>query len=230
MTQLHGVLPQVPERTGAGAVPLARAVLVDPDEVWRRGLRSLLQDAGLVRVLGEAGDLGSGREVVDRLRPELVVVDPSVHGDHRGSLAGLVPFVEAGPQTHVLVVTTALPQALTVELVRRGVQGIVTKGGDAESLVRAVRTTLRGDAALDAASTAALVGVMRDEPCVQDLLTAREHEVLGLVATGLPNRLVGRELFVTEATVKFHVRNIMGKLGVRRRAELVALALREGLV
>ena len=91
-------------------------------------------------------------------------------------------------------------------------------------------TTLRGHCALDPATTTAVVRTVRAPEAPPDRFTARELEVLELVARGLSNRLVGRALFITEATVKFHLRNIMDKLGVRRRAEVVGVALREGLV
>lgn len=119
----------------------------------------------------------------------------------------------------------------TIEVVRIGAQGIVTKGADAEELLRTIRTTLRGGCSFDPTSMSTLARMVRRPPeVVEDPFTEREHEVLELVVRGLPNRLVGRELFITEATVKFHLRNIMDKVGVRRRAEVVAVALQRGLV
>lgn len=209
-------------------VPLARAVLVDADEVWRVGLRLLLQDAGIVRVVEEAGDVDSALGPLRRVQPELVIVDVVAH--RNDPITGLRRLVAAAPGSQVVVTARSLPDDVVVEAVRLGVQGIVTKGCDAQELVQTVCTTLRGDCALDPGSTSALVRTVRTPRQAADPFTGREREVLSLVTRGLPNRLIGRELFITEATVKFHLRNIMDKLGVRRRAEVVGVALRGGLV
>lgn len=221
---------------GAGSVcdepvPLARAVLIDPDEIWRFGLRTLLHESGAVRVKGEAADGDAGLAEVHRVRPELVIVDPTPRGQPSASLSLVRDLVEASPESQVVVFGPPMSEDATVEVVRTGAQGIVTKGADADELLRTVRTTLRGGCSFDPDSTSTLVRMMRRPPdVVEDPFTEREHEVLELVVRGLPNRLVGRELFITEATVKFHLRNIMDKVGVRRRAEVVAVALQRGLV
>lgn len=231
MRHQEGARPERVHDALRGPVPLARAVLVDADEIWRFGLRTLLHQSGLVRVLDEADDAESGVALVGRIQPELVIIDPSLHRDHSRSPRLVRRLVEASPHTQVVLLTQPVPHDVTVELVRLGVQGIVTKGADVESLMRAVRTALGGGFAFDADSTSALVQAVREPPVPADSgFTGREREVLALVVRGLPNRLVGRELFITEATVKFHLRNIMDKLGVRRRAEVVGIALRTGLV
>lgn len=211
-------------------VPLARAVLVDEDEVWRTGLRLLLQEAGTARVLHETGDAISADRVVGRHRPELVLLDPCRRTGASDPLEVLQRVVTASPESQVVLMSRSLPEDFVVGAVRMGVRGVVTKGGDAESLLRVVGEALRGRCALDASSTAALVRVVGQPEPDAPPFTRREREVLDLVVGGLPNRLVGRELFITEATVKFHLRNIMDKLGVRRRAEVVSVALRTGLV
>ena len=97
--------------------------------------------------------------------------------------------------------------------------------------MRVVDVVAAGECAMDASSTAAVLRAVRSETENAALvLTAREQEVLALVAAGLPNKTIASQLFVAEATVKFHVRNIMDKLGVHRRVEVVATALRLGLV
>lgn len=228
MTQESAGMVSRADVLARGPVPLARAVLVDADEVWRVGLRLLLQEAGVVRVIDEARH---GHAVLDTVRkdaPELVLIDPGSARDRPLEIIQQLMAASAG--THVVLVAQSLPDEVVVEAVRMGVQGILMKGCDAQSVLEAVSTTLRGDCALDPATTTALVRTVRAPETPPDRFTAREREVLELVARGLSNRLVGRALFITEATVKFHLRNIMDKLGVRRRAEVVGIALREGLV
>lgn len=228
MTQESAGMVSRADVLARGPVPLARAVLVDADEVWRVGLRLLLQEAGVVRVIDEARH---GHAVLDTVRkdaPELVLIDPGSARDRPLEIIQQLMAASAG--TYVVLVAQSLPDEVVVEAVRMGVQGILMKGCDAQSVLEAVSTTLRGDCALDPATTTALVRTVRAPETPPDRFTAREREVLELVARGLSNRLVGRALFITEATVKFHLRNIMDKLGVRRRAEVVGIALREGLV
>ena len=228
MTQESAGMVSRADVLARGPVPLARAVLVDADEVWRVGLRLLLQEAGVVRVIDEARH---GHAVLDTVRkdaPELVLIDPGSARDRPLEIIQQLMAASAG--THEVLVAQSLPDEVVVEAVRMGVQGILMKGCDAQSVLEAVSTTLRGDCALDPATTTALVRTVRAPETPPDRFTAREREVLELVARGLSNRLVGRALFITEATVKFHLRNIMDKLGVRRRAEVVGIALREGLV
>ena len=228
MTQESAGMVSRADVLARGPVPLARAVLVDADEVWRVGLRLLLQEAGVVRVIDEARH---GHAVLDTVRkdaPELVLIDPGSARDRPLEIIQQLMAASAG--TYVVLVAQSLPDEVVVEAVRMGVQGILMKGCDAQSVLEAVSTTLRGDCALDPATTTALVRTVRAPETPPDRFTAREREVLELVARGLSNRLVGRALFITEATVKFHLRNIMDKLGVRRRAEVVGVALREGLV
>lgn len=224
----------LPDRTGPVSdepVPLARAVLIDADEIWRFGLRTLLHESGAVRVRAEAGDAATGLAAVRRVRPELVIVDPTPRGQQSLSLALVGDLLAASPESQIVLFAPLMPEDVTVEAVRIGAQGIVTKGADVDELLRTVRTTLRGECSFDPDSATALVRTMRRPPeTVEDQFTVREREVLELVVRGLTSRLIGRELFITEATVKFHLRNIMEKLGVHRRAEVVGVALRRGLV
>ena len=122
--------------------------------------------------------------------------------------------------------------------VRLGVHGYVRKGADTTDIVRAVHTLLRGESVFDAGgpSGSVVMDVLRDEdrPPVRGLggamLTERENQVLRLLAVGMSNREIGTRLTISEATVKFHVRNLRDKLEVRRRTEIVYTAARQGIV
>jgi two-component system, NarL family, response regulator DevR len=122
--------------------------------------------------------------------------------------------------------------------VRLGVHGYVRKGADTADIVRAVHTLLRGESVFDTGghSGAVVVDVLRDEdrPPLRGIggamLTERENQVLRLLAVGMSNREIGIRLVISEATVKFHVRNLRDKLDVRRRTEIVYTATRQGFV
>jgi DNA-binding NarL/FixJ family response regulator len=138
----------------------------------------------------------------------------------------------------VLVLTGCRDRDVMMRTVRLGVHGYVRKGADTTDIVRAVHTLLRGESVFDTGGAAGSVvmDVLRDEdrPPVRGLggamLTERENQVLRLLAVGMSNREIGRRLVISEATVKFHVRNLRDKLDVRRRTEIVYTATRQGIV
>lgn len=182
MTQESAGMVSRADVLARGPVPLARAVLVDADEVWRVGLRLLLQEAGVVRVIDEARH---GHAVLDTVRkdaPELVLIDPGSARDRPLEIIQQLMAASAG--TYVVLVAQSLPDEVVVEAVRMGVQGILMKGCDAQSVLEAVSTTLRGHCALDPATTMALVRTVRAPEAPPDRFTARELEVLELVARG----------------------------------------------
>ncbi|MGD9990949.1 response regulator transcription factor [Pseudonocardia sp.] len=118
--------------------------------------------------------------------------------------------------------------------VRSGVHGYLHKGVETSEIVRAVRSLLRGESVFDSRTTSVVVDVLRDEdgggrPRGQ-MLTERENQVLKLLAVGMSNREIAVRLLISEATVKFHVRNLREKLDVRRRTEIVYTATRQGMV
>jgi DNA-binding NarL/FixJ family response regulator len=138
----------------------------------------------------------------------------------------------------LLVLTGCRDRDVMLRTVRLGVHGYVRKGADTADIVRAVHTLLRGESVFDFGGPggAVVMDVLRDEdrPPVRGLggamLTERENQVLRLLAVGMSNREIGRRLVISEATVKFHVRNLRDKLDVRRRTEIVYTATRQGIV
>lgn len=207
-------------------------VLVDDHAVVRQGLRSVLEREPDLRVVGEAGSAVEALQVIDRHRPRVVVLDLKLSpaGDTEG--LDVCSAVRAQfPEVAVLVLTTLLDEHLVMDAIHRGARGYVVKDVDASELVRGIRAVARDESAFDPRSAAAMVrGLSAPAASEERRLTERELEVLRLLAQGLSNRQIGARLFVSDTTVKFHVGNVMRKLGVSRRAEAVYQASKLGLV
>lgn len=209
-----------------------RLLLVDDHAIVRQGLRSVLQREEGIRVVGEAEDAARAKELVAELSPQMVCLDLklSTSSDSEG-IALCEELTTLHPDIAVLVLTTFLDERLVLRAIRAGARGYVVKDVDTSGLVRAIRDVSRGASAFDARSAAAMVrglhGAEEEQP--KDL-TSRELEVLRLLASGLSNSKIGAELFISETTAKFHVGNILRKLGVSRRAEAVYAASKAGLL
>lgn len=207
-------------------------VLVDDHAIVRQGLRAILDREPDFRVLAEASSPGGALVVIDRHRPKVVVLDLklSAASDAEG-IELCARICHRMPGVGVLVLTTFLDDRLVLSAVRAGARGYVVKDVDTSALARAIRDVSRGESAFDARSAAAMVrGVNAPDPVGRGDLTDRELEVLQLLAHGLSNKDVGSKLFISETTAKFHVRNILRKLGVSRRAEAVYAASKLGVI
>lgn len=215
---------------------MIRLVVVDDHAIVRQGLRSILEREADVAVVGEAATAAEALDLVVRERPHIVLLDLKLSAESDtegvalcGELTGRVPA------PGVLVVTTFLDQRLVLEAIRAGARGYVLKDVDAVSLVAAIRAVHRGESAFDSHSAAMVVRSLSSAPAAApgptgSDLTAREREVLTLLARGLSNEAIGRELYVSATTAKFHVGNLMRKLSVSRRAEAVYAGSKLGLI
>ncbi len=135
--------------------------------------------------------------------------------------------VLGAPGIGLLVLTTFLDEQLVVRAVHAGARGYVVKDVDTTELVRAIRAVSRGESAFTSRSAAAVVRSLNGQGTSAEQLTGRELEVLKLLAAGMSNVKIGEQLFISATTVKFHVSNIMRKLGVSRRAEAVYAASKQ---
>jgi two-component system, NarL family, response regulator DevR len=207
-------------------------VLVDDHAVVRQGLRSVLERAPDVRVVGEAATPDEAMQVVAETRPSLVLLDLKLSS--APGLEGLdlcARLTEAYPGLAVLVLTTALEDQLVVTALRNGAKGYVVKEVDTSELLRAIRAVDQGENAFDPRSSSAMVRGLTASPGPGETpLTQRELEVLRLLAHGLSNREISERLFIAETTVKFHVANVMRKLEVTRRSEAVYVASQLGAI
>ena len=207
-------------------------VLVDYHAVVRQGLRSVLERAPDVRVVGEAATPDEAMQVVADTKPSLVLLDLKLSS--APGLEGLdlcARLTEAYPGLAVLVLTTALEDQLVVTALRNGAKGYVVKEVDTSELLRAIRAVDQGENAFDPRSSSAMVrGLTASSAPGETPLTPRELEVLRLLAHGLSNREISERLFIAETTVKFHVANVMRKLEVTRRSEAVYVASQLGAI
>ena len=206
---------------------MTTVVLADDQRVVREGLATLLGLLPDIEVLGTASDGEEAIALVERLRPDVVLMDlrmPRCDG-----VAATRRLREQGSKTHVVVLTTYADDRSVVEALRAGARGFLTKDAGAEEIERAIAAVVRGDAVIDPAVQHHLVDAVAGRAELPDELTPREAEVLTLIAQGLSNGEIAARLFVSEATVKSHVNHLFAKTGVRDRAQAVSYAYRHGL-
>lgn len=206
-------------------------ILVDDHAMVREGLRAFLATQPDLHVVGEAARVDEAIDLARERRPDVAVVD-LVLEDGSG-VEATRGILRVSPDTNVLVLTSFDDDASLFPALRAGAVSYMLKDLDAPSLADAVRSTALGEAALHPRLAGRLMrhasGTSQD-PAGLDLLTARETEVLRLVAEGHANRRIASALHLSEATVKGHVSSILSKLCLDDRTQAAALAWRTGLV
>ncbi|WP_136519151.1 MULTISPECIES: response regulator [Cellulomonas] len=203
-----------------------RVLVADDHPVVRSGLTGLLALEPDVEVVGEAGDGEEAVALATSLRPDLVLMDLRMPGtDGADATARIVATL---PGVHVLVLTTYETDTDILRAVEAGATGYLLKDTPRDQLVAGVRAAARGESALSPSVARRLVQQVRGDTA--ERLTPREVEVLAGVARGLSNAAVGRELFITEATVKTHLLRAFAKLGVDDRTRAVTVAIERGIL
>jgi DNA-binding NarL/FixJ family response regulator len=203
-----------------------RVLIVDDHPVVRDGLRGVLDGEADMEVVGEAGH---GAEALARVRATGVdVVLMDLRMPVMGGVEAIKELRRTAPDVRVLVLTTYDTDRDVLPAVEAGATGYLLKDTPRDELVRAVRAAHRGEAVLSPAVAGRLMGQVRAP--VQDALSARELEVLRLVAAGWTNRETAQRLFISEATVKTHLLHVYAKLEVRDRASAVAAGYQRGLL
>jgi two-component system nitrate/nitrite response regulator NarL len=204
-------------------VAVLRVLILGDDVLARNGLGAALDAAEDLRVVDRVGT----RELASAVRahrPDVLVWDAGV--DHAVDLDQLREAANVGlPVVGVLAHETLAPSLLGV-----GFRGIVGRASDPERLLAAIRAVSADLIALDPAVAEAALRMRSQGDALLEPLTARERQVLALLAEGLTNRAIAERLAITDHTVKFHVNAILGKLGVESRAEAIVQAIRQGLV
>ncbi|MGW5234298.1 response regulator [Streptomyces nodosus] len=213
----------------------ARVVVADDQTVVREGIVMLLGLLPGVEVVGAAGDGEEAVKLVAELAPDVVLMDlrmPRCDG-----VEATRRIRSEYPGTQVVVLTTFADDDSLFPALRAGARGYLTKDAGGEEIVRAVRSVLCGDAGLSPSIQRRLLERLSEpergaRPATQapDGLTARETEVLVLIAEGLTNQEIARRLHVSTATVKTHINNLFAKAGLKDRAQAVRYAYAKGLV
>ncbi|WP_327244262.1 response regulator transcription factor [Streptomyces sp. NBC_01320] len=204
-------------------------VVVDDHPVVRDGLRGMFDSAPGFRVLGEASNGVEGVGLVARLDPDVVLMDLRMPGG--GGVAAIAELTARGARSKVLVLTTYDTDSDTLPAIEAGATGYLLKDAPRDELFNAVRAAADGRTVLSPAVASRLVSRVRAPGAVgHEALSAREREVLELVAKGTSNREIAAELFVSEATVKTHLTHIFAKLGAKDRAAAVATAYERGIL
>ncbi|HEX8135661.1 MAG TPA: response regulator transcription factor [Actinomycetes bacterium] len=203
-----------------------RLLVADDHPVVRDGLRAMLATQPDMELVGEAA---TGTEAVAHalaLRPDVVLMDlqlPKLDGP-----AAITALRQQAPEVRVLVLTTYGTDADITRAVDAGATGYLLKDAPREQLFGAIRAAAKGESVLSPSVATRVLGRMRAP--AEEALSPRELEILQAVARGLSNKQIGRQLYVSEATVKTHLLRIFGKLGVDDRTAAVTVALERGII
>lgn len=210
-------------------------LLVDDQDLVRGGVAMMIDAEDDLEVIGQASSGPEAVRLAAELEPDVVLMDIQMPGDFDGIEATRL-VTEAG-HSKVIVLTTFGEEDLVFPALRNGASGYLLKVGESDSLVRAVRSVHGGESLLSPAVTREVIKQFTRptsgasfRPSLVEQLTDREREVLALVARGLTNAEIAKELFVSECTAKTHVSNILTKTGMRDRVQAVSLAYESGVV
>jgi DNA-binding NarL/FixJ family response regulator len=199
-------------------------LIVDDHEVVREGLRLSLSRAPHIRVVGEAGDGKAAIDLAERRMPNVVIMDVRMPG--LDGLDATKELMQKAPNVAVLIFTAYSERSLLARGLESGAKGYILKEAPHETLVRAIEKVANGDSFIDPALMPAFLSGKDRE----DMLTAREREILQLLADGMSNADVAQRLFISQETVKSHVRHILAKLEADTRTHAVAIALRDAII
>jgi len=214
----------------------SRLLLVDDHEMARRGLEAMLSTADWIEVVGDADHCASGIDAIDRLHPDIVLLDIRMPGTDGLECLDLIK-ARADPVA-VVMVTLYDDRRFVLEAIRRGAAGYLLKEASTDEVISTIRSVADGQLAIDpqllreALSSAAEppdIGTSRQQAEAYSV-TPREHQVLKLVAEGLTNKEIGARLAISEDTVKKHVQNIIWKLRAADRTQAAIMAYRLGLL
>jgi two-component system, NarL family, response regulator LiaR len=206
---------------------MIRVLIADDHAVVRQGLRTFLDLQDDIEVVAEAADGAEALAAAERLAPDVVLVDlvmPNVDG-----IEAIRELHDRAPGARAIVLSSFIDDEKLFPAVRAGAAGYLLKDVEPQELVAAIRTVYAGGALLHPKVAARLLHELAVDSRSDDL-TPREREVLALVGRGMPNKVIARELSLSEKTVKAHVSSILAKLGVTDRTQAALYAVREGLV
>jgi DNA-binding NarL/FixJ family response regulator len=218
---------------GGGAI---RVLIVDDQALFRRGLHVVLGTEEHIDVVGEADNGEEAVALAERLAPDVVLMD--VRMPRLGGIDAARRIRELAPSTRILMLTVSDEEEDLYEAIKAGANGYLLKEISVEEVAEAVRAAVQGQSLISPSMASKLLNefnslarrAAEQEQAPTPVLTARELEVLRLVARGMSNREVAAALFISDNTVKNHVRNILEKLHLHSRMEAVMYAVRRRLL
>jgi two-component system NarL family response regulator len=221
------------EAGARGGEPI-RVAVVDDQELFRRGLTMLLGVEDDIDVVGEAGDGIAATELAATAVPDVILMD--VRMPKRSGIEACVAIKEAAPTARIIMLTVSDEEADLYDAVKNGASGYLLKDSSIDEVAQAIRVVADGQSLISPSMAIKLLDEFKQmsrsdrQQVPTPRLTERELEVLKLVAQGLNNREIAKRLFISENTVKNHVRNILEKLQLHSRMEAVMYAVREKLL
>ncbi|QHA91225.1 response regulator transcription factor [Bacillus sp. N1-1] len=213
---------------------MIKVLLVDDHAVVRMGLKMLLNSQKDMEVVGEASEGNEGIEIAMETNPDVILMDLSMpHG--KDGLSATSELKKQLPPTAILILTMHDDEEYLFRAIQAGASGCVLKSAPHDELVQAIRSVCSGNAYLHPSATKRLMeeyigNLKQDEMDTYQLLSDREKEVLTLVAKGYSNKEIAEKLVISVKTVETHKGNVMGKLKIKTRPELVSFALKKGLL
>jgi len=204
--------------------PEITVLLADDHEVVREGLRLALLRSPHIRVVGEAADGETAVSLAERRRPDVIVMDLRMPG--MDGIEATEEIMRRVPEAKVLIFTAYSERALLQRGLESGARGYILKEAPHETLLRAIEKVAAGETFVDPS----LMSALTQSRGSTDVLTAREREILQLLADGMSNADVAGQLFISQETVKSHVRHILTKLEADTRTQAVAIALRDAMI
>ncbi len=211
--------------------PPIRVLVVDDHAIVRKGVRALLAEVEEIEVVGEASEGEEAIELVDRLHPDVIMMDlvmPKMDG-----IEAISKITAKYPDARILALTSFANDDKVFPAIKSGAIGYLLKDSDPDELIPAIRQVYRGEPSMHPSIARKLLQELSQpsgNPPTPDPLTERELEVLRLVAKGVDNQQIASHLHVAEVTVRTHVSHILSKLHLANRVQATLYALKEGLV
>jgi two-component system, NarL family, response regulator LiaR len=205
-----------------------KVLLVDDHAVVRSGLGAVLLTYDDMTLVGEAGNGEEAIRLCEKLQPDVVLMDllmPVMDG-----VAATAAIKKQCPKVNIIALTSFKEKEMVEGALKAGAMSYLLKNVSASELVTAIRGAVSGQSRLSPEAAQVLIQDIKEPPAQTYDLTDREKEILSLMVEGLPNTAIAERLVVSQSTIKFHVSNVLSKLGVTSRTEAVALALKHHLV
>jgi DNA-binding NarL/FixJ family response regulator len=224
-------LPRKLHRLEDSTLSNLRVLIVDDQPLFRNGLRYLLQSRA-IQVVGEAADGEQAIQLVQELRPDMVLMDYHMPG--MDGLLAAQKIKKGWPEVKILILTVDQADGILVDSIRAGADGYLPKEIEANRLFEVLESLMRGEPAFASEMAAQTLVTLARQQGAEDLsvqfpaLTPRQREILTLMSTDLTNREIGQRMFLSEAAIKYHVGQIFEVLGVRSRQEAIQLVRKKG--